>query len=89
MAPCKGPAQKVQGSQSMKLLPGWQQTLEDLEQMVTILSCNVTTCWNSMFDILDYAIGHHEAVDLMTQHRELGLHAFKQTDEAQEILEQL
>lgn len=45
--------------------------------------------WNSTFDMLDYTLTHQQAMDMMTQHREMGLCAFKLTDDEWVVLEEL
>jgi hypothetical protein len=64
-----------------KLLPEWRRILEELKQRVTNLPRDVATHWNSTYDMLDYALTHRQAVDTMTQCREMGLRVFKLTDD--------
>ncbi|KAG2156527.1 uncharacterized protein EDB93DRAFT_1079246 [Suillus bovinus] len=49
------------------VLPAWRKILEDLQAPVTLMPRDVSTCWNSTFDMLEYAIEHREAVDTVTQ----------------------
>jgi len=63
--------------------------MEELKQTVTNLPCDVATCWNSTYDMLDYVLSHQQAVDTMTQCREMGLRAFELTDDEWVILEEL
>lgn len=56
---------------------------------ITLISCDVSTHWNSTFDMLQYAFNHQKAVDTITQSRELGLRKFKLADHEWEVLEQL
>ncbi|KAF8546707.1 hypothetical protein OG21DRAFT_1490911 [Imleria badia] len=72
-----------------KLLPEWRQILEDLKQAVTNLPRDIPTCWNSTFNMLDYALNHQQDMDTMTQHREMGLCAFELTDGEWVILKEL
>ncbi|KAG2744007.1 hypothetical protein P692DRAFT_20704388, partial [Suillus brevipes Sb2] len=55
------------------VLPAWRKILEDLQAPITLMPRNILTCWNSTFDMLDYAIEHQEAIDTVTQCRDLGL----------------
>ncbi|KAG1887418.1 uncharacterized protein F5891DRAFT_967254, partial [Suillus fuscotomentosus] len=71
------------------VLPVWHKILEDLQVPITLMPCNVSTCWNSTFDMLDYAIEHQEAVDIVTQRRDLGLRKFELNDEEWAIAKQL
>ena len=53
------------------MLPVWWKTLEDLKLTVTIMPHDVTMRWNSTYDMLEYALNHHQAVDSITQHCDL------------------
>ncbi|KAG1843066.1 hypothetical protein C8R48DRAFT_562723, partial [Suillus tomentosus] len=55
------------------VLPAWHKILEDLQAPITLMPHDVSTRWNSTFDMLDYVIEHQEAVDIVTQRRDLGL----------------
>jgi hypothetical protein len=50
---------------------------------------DVSTRWNSTFDMLEYAIEHREAIDIVTQRRDLGLRKFELIDDEWMIVEQL
>jgi hypothetical protein len=50
---------------------------------------DVTTRWNSTFDMLDFAFAHRKALDLMTQDRENGLREYEMSEEEWEIVRQL
>ena len=50
---------------------------------------DVATRWNSTFDLLEYALKHWKAIDLVTQQRELGLRQFELTDPEWTVVEQL
>ena len=56
---------------------------------VTNMPRDVSTRWNSTFDMLSYALVHREAIDAVTQRRELGLRKFELVDHEWEIVEQL
>ena len=53
------------------------------------MPCDVATRWNLTFDMLEYALKHREAVDTVTQRRDLGLRTFELTDHEWKIVEQL
>ncbi|KIK93137.1 hypothetical protein PAXRUDRAFT_89817, partial [Paxillus rubicundulus Ve08.2h10] len=38
------------------LLPAWQEILKELKLKLTYLPRDIATHWNSMFDMLDYAL---------------------------------
>jgi len=50
---------------------------------------DVSTHWNSTFDMLDYALVHREAIDTVTQCHDLGLRKFELADNDWEIANQL
>ena len=50
---------------------------------------DVATRWNSTFDLLEYALKHWKAIDLVTQQHELGLRQFELTDPEWTVVEQL
>jgi len=56
---------------------------------VTLMPRDVATRWNSTVGLLEYALKHRKAVDLITQQRELGLRKFELTDNEWVIVEQL
>ncbi|KAG2345884.1 hypothetical protein BDR05DRAFT_848196, partial [Suillus weaverae] len=48
------------------MLPAWYSILQDLAQPQMLMPRDVATRWNSTFNMLDYALGHREAVDAVT-----------------------
>ena len=56
---------------------------------VTLMLRDVATRWNSTLNLLEYALEHRKAIDLVTQRRELGLRDLELTDEKWEIVGQL
>ena len=48
------------------LLPQWFLTLQDLALSERIMPRDVTTRWNSTFDMLDFAIEYQKALQLTT-----------------------
>ncbi|KAG2136523.1 ribonuclease H-like domain-containing protein, partial [Suillus bovinus] len=71
------------------ILPTWHGILKDLLEPQTLMPCDVATRWNLMFDMLDYALEHCEAIDTITQRRDLGLRKYELEDNEWEILQQL
>ncbi|KAG2029753.1 hypothetical protein BDR03DRAFT_823117, partial [Suillus americanus] len=45
------------------LLPEWKQKLIDLKLPVRVMPRNVSTRWNSTFDMLEFAIRYQQALD--------------------------
>ena len=56
---------------------------------VSLMPRDVSTQWNSTYDMLAYALKHRKAVDSITQGRELGLRKFELADHEWETVEQL
>ena len=56
---------------------------------VKLMPRDVATQWNSTLDLLEYALKHRKAIDLVTQRRELGLRELELMDEEWVIVEQL
>jgi hypothetical protein len=71
------------------LLPAWHEALRSLKMSVTLMPRDVATRWNSTFEMLNYAVEHRKAVDIVTQRRDLGLREFELSDEEWDIAGQL
>ena len=63
------------------LLPVWQKILQDLNQKMTYMPHDVMAHWNSMFNMLNYTLLHHDGVDGSMQQWELGLRRLELTDQ--------
>jgi collagenase-like PrtC family protease len=50
---------------------------------------DVSTRWNSTFDMLDFAISYREAIDALTANRLLKLRRFELDNEEWEVAERL
>ena len=72
-----------------KVFPAWKEILSDLRFTISLMPRDVVTHWNSTFDLLEYALKHHKAVELLTQRRELGLRKFELADDEWVIVGQL
>ncbi|KAG1850973.1 hypothetical protein C8R48DRAFT_613052, partial [Suillus tomentosus] len=55
------------------LLPAWKSILKDLKLAVRIMLHDVSTCWNSTYDMLNFALEYWKGIDAMTDTRKLGL----------------
>ena len=70
-------------------LPARKEILKDLWMAVTLMPRDITTWWNSMLNLLEYALKHHKAINIVTQWHELGLQDLELTDEEWVIVGQL
>jgi hypothetical protein len=50
----------------MLLLPAWRKLLKELGMSDRIIPCDVTTCWNSTYDMLKFALEYRKAIDMLT-----------------------
>lgn len=71
------------------VLPAWRDILNNLRMKITCMLRDIATQWNSLFDLLEYALKHRKAIDLVTQRRELGMRDFELSDNEWELVEQL
>jgi hypothetical protein len=60
-----------------KLLPAWRSHLEDLKMRDRIMPRDVATRWNSIFDMLEFAIEYRKALDAISGDREMDLRQFE------------
>ena len=63
------------------ILPQWNIRLEELGLAIRMMPRNVSTRWNSTFDMLDFAITYCSALDAMTANCGLNLHKFELDNE--------
>lgn len=71
------------------LLPKWFDILEDLMLSERIMPRDVTTCWNSTYDMLDFAIKYQKTVQLTTGDLDLDLQKYELTREQWMMAEHL
>jgi hypothetical protein len=71
------------------LLPAWHEALHSSKMSVMLMPCDVATRWNLTFEMLNYAVEHRKAVDIVTQRQDLGLREFELSDEEWDIAGQL
>lgn len=67
----------------------WHEILKDLRMKVTCMPRDVVTRWNSLFNLLEYALKHWKAIDLVTQRCELGMRDLELSDNEWELVKQL
>ncbi len=71
------------------LLPQWFSTLEDLKLDERVMPRDVSTRWNSTYDMLKFAIDYRKAIDRLTGDKNLGLWQYELGDDEWEIAKQL
>ena len=71
------------------LLPAWAHCLEDLELELKLIPCDVTTWWNSTYDMLSFVLEHQKAIDNYTGDQKNELQGFELTVEEWEVVKQL
>jgi len=59
------------------LLPAWDKMLSTHGLSARIMPRDVPTCWNSTFDMLEFAIHYCIAIDAMTAVREFDLQKYE------------
>ncbi|KAF8964039.1 hypothetical protein BDZ97DRAFT_1660813 [Flammula alnicola] len=53
------------------VLPEWNSTLKELELDPRMMPRDVSTRWNSTFDMLDFAVQYRPAIDAITDNRDM------------------
>ena len=72
-----------------KLLPAWHDYLEEFELQDCIMPRDVSTRWNSMFDMLNFAIDYRKAIDAISGDRDMELRQFELAESEWKIAIQL
>lgn len=67
------------------ILPQWLAKVEELGLRVRMMPRDVSTQWNSTFDMLNFAINYCAAIDAITSNRDLNLRKYKLADEEWDI----
>jgi hypothetical protein len=71
------------------LLPVWARCLEDLDLDLKLIPCDVTTQWNSTYDMLSFVLKYRKAIDNYTGDRRNNLRGFELTVEEWSVVRQL
>ena len=58
-------------------LPAWHRHCEAHKIKPHVLPCDVVTCWNSTFDMLNFAVQYWAVIDAMTADKSLKLCKFE------------
>ncbi len=72
-----------------KILPAWYACLEELNMDRCTIPRDVSTRWNSTFDMLEIALKYRKAIDSISAERELQLRPFELSNMEWKIAEQL
>lgn len=67
------------------ILPQWLAKVEELGLRVRMMPRDVSTQWNSTFDMLNFAINYCAAIDAITSNCDLNLRKYKLADEEWDI----
>ncbi|KIJ15695.1 hypothetical protein PAXINDRAFT_11295 [Paxillus involutus ATCC 200175] len=71
------------------LLPAWKEILGELKLTVQIMPCDVSTQWNSTFDMLEFALEYRWGIDMITDKWKLGLGVYKLQEHKWTLIKQL
>ena len=71
------------------ILPAWFETLDKLELSSRMMPRDVTTQWNSTFDMLVFAVEYRVAIDEISGDRALKLRKFELNTEEWQVAVQL
>ena len=59
------------------ILPEWYSTLEELGLHARMMPWDVSTCWNSTFDMVDFAIDYKLAIDAITGNHDMKMQSLE------------
>ena len=71
------------------ILPQWFSILNDLELAEHMMPRDVSTCWNSTFDMLNFAIEHIAAINTITGDRDMKLRQYELSEDDWNFARQL
>jgi hypothetical protein len=71
------------------LLPQWFAVLQELKVAEQMMPRDVRTRWNSTFDMLDFAVEHHTAIDTITADRDMKLRQYELSEDDWNMARQL
>lgn len=71
------------------VLPAWRRLLNELKKRDRIMPRDVTTRWNSTYDMLNFALEYRNAIDILTADRQNELRAYELNDSEWIIATQL
>jgi hypothetical protein len=71
------------------ILPHWYEVLDELELDARMMPQDVSTRWNSMFDMLKFSIEYRRAIDVITAERTMKLRDYELGREEWKVAEEL
>jgi hypothetical protein len=71
------------------ILPQWFTVLQDLELAERMMPRDVSTRWNSTFDMLDFAVEHITAINAITSNRDMKLRQYELSEDEWDVARQL
>jgi hypothetical protein len=71
------------------LLPRWNELLEQLKLLIRIMPRDVSTRWNSTYDMIAFALEYRKAITAMTADVDNDLRKYKLSKEEWEVVEEL
>ena len=71
------------------VLPQWFTILQDLKLAERMMPRDVKTQWNSTFDMLDFAVEHIPAIDMITGDHDMKLRQYELSEDDRAIASQL
>ena len=73
----------------MILLPAWYKRLEEFNLSKRLMPRDVSTRWNSTFDMLEFALNNRKALNAITGDRRMELQMFELSEREWTLAEQL
>jgi hypothetical protein len=71
------------------ILPSWRRLLDELKMTNRIIPRDVTTRWNSTYDMLEFALEYRKAIDILTADRQNDLRDYELAEREWAIATQL
>jgi len=71
------------------VLSEWYSTLGELGLSERMMPRDVSTCWNSTYDMLEFAIPYHDAINSVTSNRSMKMRPLELSNSEWKILTEL
>jgi hypothetical protein len=71
------------------ILPHWFSVLHDLNLAERMMPRDVSTRWNSTFDMLDFAVEHITAINAITSNRDMKMRQYELSEDDWVVARQL